>query len=108
MRWRSSIFCGLAGCFALAVLLAFAGHPAFTTVAPTGMSAPPAPATSIEAAPAAGLLQPQFDWHGYAAASSGLSAAPAAIRAIVDGHRPTGTALPHYGPLHRRPPPSFS
>src|SRR5438067_13095569 len=72
MRWRSGIFWTLAGSFALAVILAFAATPtAFAGGAAAGMSAPSAPATSIEAARAAKLLQPQFDWHGAALRPSG-------------------------------------
>ena len=108
MRRERVILCAFAGCFAFAVMLAFAAPPAFAGGAAAGMSAPAAPATSIEAAPAAKFLQPRFDWQGQVLRPAGLPFVAVAIRALDETRRYTSTAPPHYGPLHRRPPPSFS
>lgn len=108
MRWRIGFAWALVGGVGLAFLLVLACHPGFTVDAPAGMSAPWAPAASIESAPAAQLLQLQFDWHGLALRALSFSLALVAVCARDDARQDAGTAPPHYGPLHRRPPPSFS
>ncbi|HEV3201286.1 MAG TPA: hypothetical protein VGZ73_25475 [Bryobacteraceae bacterium] len=108
MRGRTRHLWTLAGSVALGFLLVFACHPGFVVGAPAGMSAPAAPTVSIESTSAAKLLQSQFDWHGHALQSAGLWFALAAIRARHGARQGTDTAPPYYGPLHRRPPPSFS
>jgi hypothetical protein len=108
MRWRIGHVWALAGCVAFAFLLVFASHPGFAASAPTGMSAPAAPAAALESAPVAKLLQSQFDWNGHALRSTTFSLALVAIHAKNVAQQNPQTAPPHYGPLHRRPPPSFS
>lgn len=108
MRWRTGFVWALAGGVGLAFLLVLACHPGFTVGAPAGMSAPSPPAASIESAPAAQFLQSQFDWHGIALRALSFAPALAAVCMGDDARQDAGTAPPHYGPLHRRPPPSFS
>lgn len=109
MNWRTGNLWALAGCIALAFLLVFACHPGFAVGTPSGMSAPSVPAAVIESTPAAQLLQSQFDWCGHALRPASLSLALLTVGA-GDGARqdPDTSDPPHYGPLHRRPPPSFS
>jgi hypothetical protein len=107
MRWRTGFVWALAGVVTLAILLVLAGHPALTAGAQAGMSAPQVPAVSVESASAARLPQSQFDWHAFNARPLSFSFVAVAIFA-ADRARHRGTASPHYGPLHRRPPPSFS
>jgi hypothetical protein len=108
MRGRTGIAWAIAASASILFLLILACHPAFATDAPAGMSAPPAPTRAFESAPAAQLLQSPFDTHGLALRAQSFSPALIAIDAT---HDPRHNAQPHpplYGPLHRRPPPSFS
>ena len=106
MRWRIGFAWALADGVGLAFLLVLTCHPGFTVGAPVGMSAPWAPAASIESAPAAQLLQVQFDSHGLALRALSFSLALVAVCAKHDARPDADTAPPHYGPLHPRPPPS--
>src|SRR5512140_497924 len=108
MGRRTGHLWALAGSVALAFLLVYACHPGLVASAPAGMSAPSAPALSTESASVAKLLQSQFDWHGYALRPAGLSLAFVAVRARDRVRHGRNAVPPHYGPLHRRPPPSFS
>lgn len=108
MRWRIGFAWALAGTVGLALLLALACHPGFTVGAPAGMSVPWTPAASIESAPVAQFLQWKFDWHGLALRALSFSLALVALAARHDAGQGAAPAAPHYGPLHRRPPPSFS
>src|SRR5690242_17503183 len=108
MRWRNSYVWGFLACAVLALLLVLAGNPGFAASPPAGMSAPKPPTTSIESAPADKLLQPQSDWHGDALRPAAFSLAPSSHWRPDERPRYTITAAPHYGPLYRRPPPSFS
>src|SRR5437763_757181 len=92
----------------LAFLLVLACHPGGKLAAAAGMSAPPAPATAFEAAPAAQFLPSHFDWYGLADREDRASFAFAALGAIHETCKHTRSYPPQYGPLHRRPPPSFS
>ena len=107
MRGRTGFGWALAGGASLAFLLVLVSHPGFTVGAPTGMSAPSAPPASIESAPAAQLQQSRFDSNGHAVQALNFSLALVAVCARGDARQDARTAPPHYGPLHRRPPPSF-
>lgn len=73
-----------------------------------GMSAPPPAHVSIESAASAKLLQTHSDPAGQVSRGVGLCLALDAVGS-VDGRREAGSAARRpYGPLHRRPPPSFS
>lgn len=109
MRWRTGLAWTLAGSVGLLFLLILTGHPIINFGAPAGMSAPSSfPAASLESACATLSLQPQFDGRGDALGALSCFPALVAIPASNDARQDTGTALPHYGPLHKRPPPSFS
>ena len=107
MRWRGSFVCALAGSLGLALLLVLACHGGLTASAASGMSAPVVPAPSTASAPVAHFLQSQFDWHGCELRALGFSVVLARLGAIEKSNRRVNAAAPHYGPLHRRPPPSF-
>jgi len=107
MRWRTSHAWALGGVLALAFLLLLAGHPALNTASPAGLSAPSVPSASIESASAVQFLQSHFEWHGLVAQRLSSSHADVVICA-TDGAQHVRIALSHYGPLHRRPPPSIS
>ena len=109
MRWRIGLAWALiiAG-VGLAFLLVSACHPGFTTTTPAGMSAPMDPAPSIESALATQLLRLQSDGHGQALRVIDLSFALETVCATNRAGQDSGPAQPHYGPLHRRPPPSLS
>jgi hypothetical protein len=108
MRCRIGFAWALAGGVCLAFLLALACHTGFTVGAPVGMSAPWPPPASIEPALAVQILQVQFDWHGLALRALSFSPALVAVCARHNVRQDAGIAPPHYGPLYRRPPPSFS
>ena len=109
MRWRTRLGWTLAGSMGLLCLLVLTGHPIINFGAPSGMSAPSSfPAASLESACATLSLQPRFDGHRDALCTLGCFPALVAIRTGNDARPDTGAAPPHYGPLHRRPPPSFS
>ena len=108
MRWLTGHLWALAAGLALIVVLAFTCQPGFVADSGAGMSAPPAPRTSVESAPVAKLLQAQFDWCGYVLLPAGVRTTLTAARA-ADGPRQHRDSVSQcYGPLHRRPPPSFS
>jgi len=98
----------IGGSAVLALLLVLACHPAYALGAPAGMSAPPVHPAALESARAAQLLQSRSDWH--AAPVEGVHGSLAFVL-IGTAHRAGHSAAireAHYGPLHRRPPPSFS
>ena len=108
MRWRTGLAWTLAGSVGLLLLLVLTSHPIINFGAPAGMSAPSSfPSASLESACATLLLQPQFDGHGDALCAISCFPALVAIRARNDARQGRGTAPPHYGPVHSRPPPSF-
>ena|ERR1700694_2439253 len=107
MRWRNSYFWALGVCVALVVLV-LTGHPSVTLNASGAVSAPFAPSASVESAPVGQVLLSHFDWSGHALRSIDLSLALRAIRVGEGASQVAGASRPHYGPLHRRPPPSFS
>lgn len=108
MRGRIGFAWAIAASVGLALLLVLACHPGFVADTPTGMSAPSAPAAAIELASGAQLPQSQSDWNGFALRALSLSFALAAFCATHDARQDAKTDPPHYGPLHRRPPPRFS
>jgi hypothetical protein len=108
MRRRIGFAWAVAGIAAFAFLLVLACQPVFAGPAPEGMSAPKAPSTAIESTAADQLLQSRSDWHGLALRSLSVSFALVAVGAACDTRQDAKTDPPHYGPLHRRPPPSFS
>jgi hypothetical protein len=109
MRWRTSFAWALAASVVLAFLLVLAGHPAIDVGGGAGMSAPaPFPARFFESASAVQLLQPHFDGHTDALRVITPALILVAVRAGDDAGQDAGLTPPHYGPLHRRPPPSFS
>lgn len=108
MRGRIGFAWALAANVILAFLLVSACQSGYQTGTSAGMSSPLTPAAFIESSLAAQLPQLQFDGHGPA-----LHAlrSPLALAAVgVNGHarQYAGTGPLNYGPLHRRPPPSFS
>jgi hypothetical protein len=108
MDSRSTRLWAFAGAFSLAILLALVCHPGFPAGPPAGMSAPAPVKASFESSPAAGLFGSHFDWHPHVLAPSGFAFAAAAAGRSGDAPRPIVRFEAHYGPLHRRPPPSFS
>src|SRR5580765_1206419 len=108
MRWRTGHLWALAAGLALIVVLAFACQPGFVADSGTGMSAPPAPRTSIESAPVAKLLQSHFDWCGQVLLPAGLRLTLSSVHAGEGAGQHRDSASQCYGPLYRRPPPSFS
>jgi len=108
MRWRTGHLWALAAGLALIVVLAFACQPGFVASAGTGMSAPSAPRTSIESAPVAKLLQSHFDWCGHVLLPAGLRLTLSSVHTADGTRQNAGSVSQCYGPLHRRPPPSFS
>jgi hypothetical protein len=108
MGWRTSHLWALGACFAFVVVLFFGGHPDLASGAAASLSTPSAPRASVEAAPVAKLLPSYFDWCGHALRSARLSLPLSAIRTGDGTSQSAGAAAPHYGPLHRRPPPSIS
>jgi hypothetical protein len=108
MHRRIGFAWAVAGSASLAFLLVLACHPVFAVAAPAGMSAPAAPARTIDSAPAAQLLQSFTGWHGLTARAFGFALALVALRTAYDARQDAKAVPPHYGPLHRRPPPSFS
>src|SRR3954454_14856234 len=108
MRWRTSHSWALAASLALFVALTFACQPGFVAGSGTGMSAPPAPRTSVESAPVAKLLQSHFDWCGHIVLPAGLRLTLLAVRRADGARQRADSATQYYCPLYRRPPPSFS
>jgi hypothetical protein len=107
MRQRASHLWAAVGVFALVALLALAWHPGFGAEFAAGMSVPSTPRTSIESAPVDKLLQSHFDGCVPDRRTADIGRAPASFLP-VDGARQNSRATQHYGPLHRRPPPSLS
>src|SRR5579864_2005022 len=108
MSRRGNHLWALGACIALMAVLASGYHPGFAVGVSGGLSAPVAPRASLECAPIAKLLQSHFDWCGGAPRFTGLSIALAALHVYQGARQGAGVAPPHYGPLHRRPPPSCS
>lgn len=106
MRWRG-IPWALAGGLGLALVLCLACHPGAIVAPSAGMSAPPVSSASLDSAPAP-VQQSPFGWQPVLPRTAGLPPAPA-VSGVSDGARQHGSAITaHYGPLYRRPPPSFS
>ena len=108
MRWRTGHLWAFAAGLALIVALAFACQPAFVAGPGMGMSAPPAPRTSVESAPVAKLIQSHYDWCGHVLLPSGLQFTLSGARTQDGAGQHANSVSQFYGPLHRRPPPSFS
>ena len=108
MRWRMGHLWAVAACAAFVCVLTFGCNPDVPAGAAAGMSAPSTPRASIESAPVAKFLQSHFDWSGHALASASLSLVLSSVRAGIVVRRHASAGSPNYGPLHRRPPPSFS
>jgi hypothetical protein len=108
MRRRSAHLWALAGLLAYGALLTPAGHAGFKADGATGMSAPPPPATSIESVQAAKPLLPHFDWDAGVPGPVGPTIALSRFRVEGGTAAAPAAARPLYGPLFRRPPPSFS
>jgi hypothetical protein len=108
MDRRSERLGVFASAFALAILLAFACHPAIPAAPAAGMSAPTPVRASFEASPAGGLPGSNLDWQPYALSLSGIAVAVASVRFRTTQPRTILTAVCSYAPLHRRPPPVLS
>lgn len=108
MRRRNVCVWAIAGCLALAVVLAVACQPGLAAVAGAGMSAPGAPRASIETAPGARILPSHFGWCRPALRPAAFSLAISGVRAGHSACRPVPSASGFYGPIYRRPPPNFS
>ena len=98
----------IGGSAVLALLLVLACHPVYVLAAPAGMSAPPVHPAAMESARAAQLLPSRSDWHGTTleGVRCGLVFRRCGTAQTAGPH--AAIQAPHYGPLHRRPPPSFS
>jgi hypothetical protein len=107
MRTRTNRLWALVGGFALIVLLVSAWHPAFAAMDAAGMSAPSLPRTSVESAPLDKLLQSHFDGCGPARRTAGIVLA-LSVCSSLDSAKHDSHSAQHYGPMHRRPPPSLS
>src|SRR5437764_437693 len=107
MRGRASFAWALAGGFLLAALLVFATHPVLISGPAAGMSAPAPRSSSIDSGTDGRLLQTVVHG-GPVLLSSGCAFALRALGACRDEGRCVPCTAPHYGPLHRRPPPSLS
>jgi hypothetical protein len=107
MRWRNRYLWVFGALVALAVI-AFSGHPNAAVGAADAAFAPLAPSPTIEAAPSAQLLLSHLSWCGHALQSTDLPLALQAFHSGKEAHRVAGIVRPYYGPLYRRPPPSFS
>ena len=108
MRFRNGFAWAMAGIASFAFLLFLACHPGSAAAPSAGMSAPKAPSAAIDSTPAAQLLQSRADWHGLAIRSLPISFTLAPLAATRDTRHDPKPDRPHYGPLHRRPPPSLS
>jgi hypothetical protein len=98
---------GLVTLSALIAVLALAAHPGFAPRAASGMSAPPAPRTSIEAAPLDNFLQSHPDWFAAAPVAVSEPATFPVIRiSVVRGF--VALARPPAVALRQRPPPFLS
>ena len=99
----------MAGTAGLAILLFLACQTGAVVIPAPGMSAPSAPARVIEAAGAAQQHLPsQSDWAGVVPQRPSLSFSLPLFGVREDAEHNAPADLPFYGPLHRRPPPSFS
>ena len=107
MRWRTSYRWALGAFVALAVLV-FDGRPNVTVGVASIVSAPFVPTASVVSGPVGQVLLSHFDWCSRALPSSDLSFLLRDMSAGEGAHQVAGAVQPHYGPLHRRPPPSFS
>ena len=95
------------GGFAIVALLVLAWRPSVSAEFATGMSVPATPRTSIESTPLDKFLPSHLDVSGPARRTADFGLTPA-VFLPVDDARQNSPATRHYGPLHRRPPPSLS
>jgi len=107
MRWCKNHFWTLSALAVFAALLAFGGHPD-PVIGSGTVSAPSAPNAFVQSASFPWLLQSHFNGSGHPSRSAGFVPEPRTIRTVEAASRIARTVQPHYGPLHRRPPPSFS
>jgi len=107
MRWRNSYLWAL-GAVLILVMLGFQGRPNLSVVGPCSASAPLVPRASFESAPVSQGVLSHFDGYRYALRAAHFSLLLWAIRAVEDTQQVASAAKPVYGPLHQRPPPSFS
>jgi len=108
MRRRTGYFGALVAFVVFVALFVFEGRAHAAVGGADAMSAPCVPVASVEPAPGGQLLQSHFNGCGHALQSADL---PLTLRAILAGElvrQESGAVLLHYGPLYRRPPPSFS
>jgi len=108
MRWRNLYFWALAAVVAFAAVPTFHGHSHLAVGSLACVSAPSVPAASIESAPETHPLLSHFDGCSPSLRSTNPSFALRAVRAREVARQIADLSQPNYGPLHRRPPPSFS
>ena len=107
MRRSASPLWILALGFVLTVLLGAAYHPQVAHDPAAGMAAPLAPRISLESGAIQKLPRPQFDGSASGRLAAGIEFLTFATRIDEYAGRVICSAR-HYGPLHRRPPPSLS
>lgn len=106
MRRRATQLCVVTGSLALALLVVLcAAHAGFAAPPPAGMSAPTPLGASFESAAGYRILGPHFDWQARLLPDARASGLRLADGPGADAVRSTPVFRPHYGPLHRRPPP---
>jgi hypothetical protein len=109
MRRQTNHFLALTVGIALLVLPGLAGHSELGAGgSASGMSAPATPRSLVDSSPAAKIFQSHFHWCGQILQPANFSLALLAVRAGYSTKQVVGTVAYNYGPLHRRPPPSFS
>ena len=108
MRWRTKYLWTLGVLIAFVTVSVFGARPSVMGRNAGGVSAPPALSASAESTPVIKLPQLHFDWCGQAPQSANITFSLRGSRVRVRSRELAGAAQPHYGPLHRRPPPSVS
>ena len=108
MRLRHIYCCALVVLIVLAAVPVFHGGTHLAIGSPGGVSAPRVPCASVESAPEARPLQSHFDGCAHTVRHTNLLPGLRTSRAGEVARQIEDISPPSYGPLHRRPPPSFS
>jgi hypothetical protein len=108
MRWRTKYLWSFGVLIAFVTVSVFSARPSVVGRNAGGVSAPPALSASAESTPVVKLPQLHLDWCGHAPQSANITPSLRGSRVRVGSRELAGVAQPHYGPLHRRPPPSVS
>jgi hypothetical protein len=109
MGWRNRYLCVLGAIVVFSAVLMLRVRPTVAVGGPSSASAPSVPGPSFGSAPVAQGVPSHFDGFSHGLRTTNLPPALRAVRASEGAHHPSaGAAGPVYGPLHRRPPPSFT